>query len=102
MDSYDKLARIVMGFDVIAGADAPGQGELTLDALSEAYLMVGDRKIGRVTSLGFSEPATVESPVGVGLAVCERVAGGDGSACTLYLKGKTWPAVLRDRPFWVE
>jgi len=84
MDSYDKLARVLVGFE----ADA------RLDPTAEHKLVRDERPLGRVTSL---------LPLGdgrsVGLAIVKRDGAAAGPAM-VQSGGASVPARLVDRPFW--
>jgi tRNA-modifying protein YgfZ len=84
LDTYDKLTRVLMGFDC---ASSPPQGAAL--EIAEA-----GQAVGRVTSL-----ASWPTGGGVGLAVVKREAASEGEAEIEWLGGRA-PVVLRDRPFW--
>lgn len=88
MDSYNKVARFLMGFEAERSEDLPlqPQGKLTR----------GGRTIGRVTSV-------VRSPQGqvLGLAVVQREAAQEGEAQWSWGEGETTVS-LKDRPFWTQ
>lgn len=83
LDSYDKVARLLMGFE----GDA--------SVLPEAGTRLGraGRTIGRVTS------ATLAVSGCVGLAVVERASAAPGEA-DLLVGGDARRVQLVDRPFW--
>ena len=85
IDSYDKLARLLVGFE----ADA------ALDTGRELKLSREGRGIGRVTS-------AAARPGGgtLGLAVVRREAAPPGEATVSTGGGAAIPVRLVDRPFW--
>ena len=84
LDTYDKLARVLMGFD----------STVSLPAGVELKLTAAERPLGRVTSV-----VTLPSGGSVGLAVIKREAAAEGEARVEW-PGGTAVVQLRDRPFW--
>ena len=89
IDSYDKLARVLMGFeaDVPIDRDADPHFELRVEQ--------DGRLLGRVTSWA------VESPGGASLGLCvlQRADAVPGRV-TIVAPGGVVPSRLVDRPFW--
>jgi folate-binding protein YgfZ len=84
MDSYDKLARVLVGFEA----------EALLDPVVELKLFRDERPLGRVTSV-----LPRADGGSVGLAIVRRDGAGAGPAM-LQAGEVTVPARLVDRPFW--
>lgn len=88
MDSYDKVARYLMGFE----GDAPS--ELNVNAAAGSKLSRDESALGRVTSIAADPSRGL-----VGLAVVKRDAACSGPA-VLDLNGTPVAVTLTDRPFW--
>ena len=88
MDSYNKIARVLMGFELSSQSLPAG---LDLGAMR---VQQRDQIIGGVTSL-------VEKPGGgaIGLAIIKRKAAIPGSA-ELVVDAQKMSIALVDRPFW--
>ncbi|MBI3178733.1 MAG: hypothetical protein HYZ27_03685, partial [Deltaproteobacteria bacterium] len=85
LDSYDKLARVLMGFE----APAALAGETGLK------IRRNGKSVGRVTSLVAGEQGGT-----LGLCVVNRDAATPGAIEVASSTG-TMPAQLVDRPFWI-
>lgn len=85
MDSYDKTARVLMGFD------APG--ELTLNA--SMRVRVNGKNVGKVTSVATGEAATV------GLAIIQKGSVSEKKVELVWDEGSC-EITLADRPFWLN
>lgn len=84
MDSYDKLARVLVGFEAAA----------RLDPAAEHKLVRDERPLGRVTSV-----LPLADGRSVGLAIVKRDGAAAGPAM-VQSSGASVPARLVDRPFW--
>ena len=85
LDSYDKLARVLIGFD--------GDREHLIDMEVGQKLYVDGRGVGKVTS--------VAPEVGAGLAIVDRDFSQDGNQVNSLRDGGVL-CTLRDRPFWLS
>jgi len=83
MDSYDKVARVLMGFEC----------EQSLPEQIPLKLQGGGRQLGRVTSV-----CNVAGGA-LGLGVVKREAAVDGVVAAVVGDAQV-PVRLRDRPFW--
>jgi folate-binding protein YgfZ len=84
MDAYDKLARLLVGFETARPLPEDRSLELTRDG----------RPLGRVTSV------CNRAGGALGLGVVKRVAASAGDA-EIAVDGAQIPATLCDRPFWL-
>lgn len=90
LDSYDKVARLLVGFAV----DAAGRAVLGDASDTELKLTREGRPFGRVTSL-----VATDDGGAVGLAVVKR-EGADVTTADLVSGDKTVPVRLERRPFF--
>ncbi|MEE2961287.1 MAG: hypothetical protein VYA34_11125 [Myxococcota bacterium] len=85
LDAYDKLARVLIGFD--------GEREHLSEMEVGQKLYVDGKVIGKVTS--------VEPAAGAGLAIVYRDFSQDGNKVNSLRDGGVF-YTLRDRPFWLS
>ena len=83
MDSYDKVARTLIGWS----------SQDTVDATDTSRIVVDGKSVGRVTSFVREEAAVY------GLAIVNRGAARNISAL-LRNDSRETPIELTDRPFW--
>jgi folate-binding protein YgfZ len=84
IESYDKLARVLVGFEA----------EARLDPTAELKLSRDERPLGRITSV-----LPLADGRSVGLAIVRRDGAAPGPAA-IQVGGSTVAARLVDRPFW--
>lgn len=92
LDSYDKLARILIGFDV------PDAVPHACMPYSAKIMLHTHQTVGRVTSWN-TDPRSTKS---YGLAIIKRDTPIPFDAQLVFDNGDTFPATLVDRPFWQQ